>query len=76
MCNENQHISGFRFKNCVDYVIIYIDIDIHIPKIDSRNMLKDLTQKCEKTEKVVNMQTSLLLFSRIKPFHNLMLDLE
>ena len=43
MCNENQHISGFRFKNCVDYVIIYIDIDIHIPKIDSRNMLKDLT---------------------------------
>ena len=28
---------------CVDYVFIYIDIDIHIPKIDSRNMLKDLT---------------------------------
>ena len=27
----------------VDYVFIYIDIDIHIPKIDSRNMLKDLT---------------------------------
>ena len=27
----------------VDYVFIYIDIDIHITKIDSRNMLKDLT---------------------------------
>ena len=27
----------------VDYLFIYIDIDIHIPKIDSRNMLKDLT---------------------------------
>ena len=27
----------------VDYVFFYIDIDIHIPKIDSRNMLKDLT---------------------------------
>ena len=27
----------------VDYVFIYIDIDIHIPKIDSRNILKDLT---------------------------------
>ena len=27
----------------VDYVFIYIDIDIHIPKIDSRNKLKDLT---------------------------------
>ena len=27
----------------VDYVFIYKDIDIHIPKIDSRNMLKDLT---------------------------------
>ena len=25
----------------VDYVFVYIDIDIHIPKIDSRNMLKD-----------------------------------
>ena len=44
MCNENQHISGFRFIILsVDYVFIYIDIDIHIPKIDSRNMLKDLT---------------------------------
>ena len=27
----------------VDYLFIYIDIDIHIPRIDSRNMLKDLT---------------------------------
>ena len=27
----------------LDYVFNYIDIDIHIPKIDSRNMLKDLT---------------------------------
>ena len=27
----------------VDYEFIYIDIDIHIPKIDSRNILKDLT---------------------------------
>ena len=27
----------------VDNVFIYIDIDIHIPKIDSKNMLKDLT---------------------------------
>ena len=27
----------------VDYVFIYIDIDIHIPKIDSRNMLNNLT---------------------------------
>ena len=27
----------------VDYVFIYIDIDIHIQKIDSRNMLKDIT---------------------------------
>ena len=43
MCNENQHISEFRFKNFAYYVFIYIDIDIHIPKIDSRNMLKDLT---------------------------------
>ena len=42
MCNENQHISGFRFKNfvfySVDYVFIYIDIDIHIPQIDSKNL--------------------------------------
>ena len=42
MCNENQNISGFRFKN-FKCGFIYIDIDIHIPKIDSRNMLKDLT---------------------------------
>ena len=27
----------------VDYVFIHIDIDVHIPKIDSRNLLKDLT---------------------------------
>ena len=31
----------FKILN-VDYVFVYIDIDIHIPKIDSRNMLKDL----------------------------------
>ena len=34
----------------VDYVFIYIDKDIHIPKIDLRNMLKDSTEKCEKTK--------------------------
>ena len=27
----------------VDYVFICIDIDIHIPKIDSRSMLNNLT---------------------------------
>ena len=27
----------------VDYVFICLDMDIHITKIDSRNMLKDLT---------------------------------
>ena len=44
MCNENQHISGFRLKILsLGYVLIYIDIDIHTPKIDSRNMLEDLT---------------------------------
>ena len=47
MSNENQHISDLddldlKILN-VGYVFIYIDIDIHIPKIDSRNMLKDLT---------------------------------
>ena len=40
MCNVNQHISGFRLS--VHHVFIYIDIVIHVLKIDSRNMLKDL----------------------------------
>ena len=44
MCNENQQISDLDLKILsVDYVFIYIDIDIHIPKIGSRNMLIDLT---------------------------------
>ena len=43
MCNVNQHITGFRFRNFnIDLVFVYIDMDIQILKIYLRNMLKNL----------------------------------
>ena len=47
MCNVNQHISGFKFKQFSCrlgvYIFIYINIDIHVLKKDLGNKLKDLT---------------------------------